>query len=134
MTGTAELNSPMSPELSSGQRAQLRERLVDDRASTSLLIDQLAGDLDNFQGSRRDSPADDEHDPEGPTLAFEHSQSAAILGQTRVHLAQIDDAILRLDAGTYGVCVTCGSAIPVARLDARPYSTQCVTCAGKVRR
>ena len=130
MTGTTELNSP----LSSGHRAELRERLVDDRASTQALIDQLAGDLDTFQGSRRDSPADDEHDPEGPTLAFEHSQSSAILGQTRVHLAQIDDAIVRLDAGSFGVCVTCGKDIPAARLDARPYSTQCVTCAGRVRR
>jgi DnaK suppressor protein len=130
MTGTTELNSP----LSSGHRAELRERLIDDRASTRALIDQLAGDLDTFQGSRRDSPADDEHDPEGPTLAFEHSQSSAILGQTRVHLAQIDDAIVRLDAGSFGVCVTCGKDIPAARLDARPYSTQCVTCAGRVRR
>jgi DnaK suppressor protein len=134
MTGTAELNSPLSPGLSSEHRAQLRERLVDDRESTSALIDQLAGDLDTFQGARRDSAADDEHDPEGPTLAFEHSQSSAILGQTRVHLAQIDDAIVRLDAGSFGVCVTCGKEIPAARLDARPYSTQCVVCAGKARR
>ena len=130
MTGTTELNSP----LSSGHRAELRERLVDDRASTQALIDQLAGDLDTFQGSRRDSPADDEHDPEGPTLAFEHSQSSAILGQTRVHLAQIDDAIVRIDGGSFGVCVSCGNDIPAARLDARPYSTQCVACAGRTRR
>jgi len=130
MTGTTELNSP----LSSGHRAELRGRLVDDRASTQALIEQLAGDLDTFQGSRRDSPADDEHDPEGPTLAFEHSQSSAILGQTRVHLAQIDDAIVRIDGGSFGVCVSCGNDIPAARLDARPYSTQCVACAGRVRR
>jgi len=130
MTGTTELNSP----LSSGHRAELRERLVDDRASTLALIEQLAGDLDTFQGSRRDSPADDEHDPEGPTLAFEHSQSSAILGQTRVHLAQIDDAIVRIDGGSFGVCVSCGNDIPAPRLDARPYSTQCVACAGRVRR
>jgi len=130
MTGTTALNSP----LSSGHRAELRERLLDDRASTRALIEQLAGDLDTFQGSRRDSPADDEHDPEGPTLAFEHSQSSAILGQTRVHLAQIDDAIVRIDGGSFGVCVTCGNDIPAARLDARPYSTQCVACASRVRR
>ena len=134
MTGTTELNSPMPSGLSIDHRAELRERLVVDRAATSALVDQLAGDLDTFQGSRRDSAADDEHDPEGPTLAFEHSQSAAILGQTREHLAQIDDALLRLDAGSFGVCVGCGNEIPAARLDARPYSTQCVACASKVRR
>jgi len=139
MTSTAELNSaaasgPVPGPLSAERRAELREHLVDDRASTRALIEQLAGDLENFQGSRRDSAADDEHDPEGPTLAFEHSQSAAILGQTREHLAQIDDAIVRIDAGAYGICATCGNEIPAARLDVRPYSTQCVSCAGRARR
>lgn len=130
MTGTLESPSMLSAE----DRAQLRERLVDDRASTSDLVARLAADLTSFQGSRADSPADDEHDPEGPTLAFEHSQSSAILAQTRLHLAQIDDAIIRLDAGHYGVCATCGNDIPLGRLDARPYTTQCVTCAAKATR
>jgi DnaK suppressor protein len=126
MTFTAE-------PLSTTRLAELRARLVDDHESTEQLVDRLVTDLKAFTISRADSVADDEHDPEGPTLAFERSQAAAILGQTREHLAQIDSAIVRLDSGTYGLCQTCGSEIPAGRLDARPYSTQCVACASKVR-
>jgi len=129
MTRTAEGTSALTEP----QRAQLRERLSDDRLATGLLVTRLASDIDSFQGSRKDTSVDDEHDPEGPTLAFEQSQSAAILEQSRRHLAQIDDALVRIDSGAYGVCVTCGNGIPFARLEARPYSTQCVVCAAKAR-
>jgi DnaK suppressor protein len=120
-------------ELSEPQQAQLRARLVEDHTATEQLVARLVADLSAFTASRADSAADDEHDPEGPTLAFERSQAAAILGQTREHLAQIDSALVRIDAGAYGRCVTCGNNIPIARLDARPYSTECVICAGKKR-
>jgi len=129
MTGIAEDTAT----LTSRQRTKLRGRLLDDHRSTESLISRLASDLDSFQNSSKDAPVDDEHDPEGPTLAFERSQSSAILGQTRIHLAQIESALERLDGGTYGTCVTCRKPIPVARLEVRPYSTQCVACASKVR-
>jgi DnaK suppressor protein len=126
MTFTAE-------PLSTTRLAELRARLVDDHESTEQLVDRLVTDLKAFTISRADSVADDEHDPEGPTLAFERSQAAAILGQTREHLSQIESALVRIDGGTYGLCATCGSEIPAGRLDVRPYSTQCVSCASKVR-
>jgi DnaK suppressor protein len=130
MTGTAEDTAALSAR----ERTRLRGRLTDDREATALLIARLVADIDSFQISAKDSVADDEHDPEGPTLAFERSQASAILEQTRTHFAQIESALVRLDEGSFGVCTTCGRAIPVARLDARPYSTQCVVCAGRVRR
>ena len=120
--------------LSPRHRDELRRALGDERRHTLESAGQLDRDVRTVQVSRHDTPTDDEHDPEGPTLAFEHSQSSAILGQTRVHLAQIDDAIVRIDGGSFEVCVTCGNDIPAARLDARPYSTQCVACASRVRR
>lgn len=43
-------------------------------------------------------------------------------------LAQIERAIKRLKSGTYGICEGCASKIPVARLNALPYSTLCITC------
>jgi DnaK suppressor protein len=130
MTGIAEETAALSTR----QRSKLRSRLTEDREATAVLVARLVSDIASFQTSAKDSAADDEHDPEGPTLAFERSQANAILGQTRDHLAQIDSALQRIEAGSYGVCATCNRPIPLARLDARPYSTQCVTCAGKVRR
>ena len=64
--------------------------------------------------------ADDEHDPEGATLAFERQHVAALLTQVREQLAQVDAAIGRLDDGSYGRSVLSGDPIPDARLDADP--------------
>jgi RNA polymerase-binding transcription factor DksA len=49
--------------------------------------------------------------------------------QSRHHLEQIELAIARIDSETYGTCARCGDAIPFARLEARPYTAHCVSCA-----
>ena len=79
----------------------------------------------------RDSNADDEHDGEGATIAFERSQVDSLIRQVEGHLAQIDEALERVAAGTYGVCVSCGQPIPAGRLEARPSARTCVACAAK---
>ncbi len=43
-------------------------------------------------------------------------------------LSQIERALMRMKQGTYGLCEVCQSKIPVARLNALPYSTTCVDC------
>ncbi len=43
-------------------------------------------------------------------------------------IEEIDAALARIEAGTYGVCVTCGAAIPEERLELRPFAGRCVTC------
>jgi RNA polymerase-binding transcription factor DksA len=45
-------------------------------------------------------------------------------------IGEIDAALARIDAGTYGACVHCGAAIPVERLQMRPFAAACVACAG----
>ena len=93
---------------------------------------RLAGLSDDFDGvvaASLDSNADDEHDPEGATIAFERSQVTALVRQVRGHLAEIDAALERLAAGAYGICERCGAPIPAARLEARPAARTCVACA-----
>jgi DnaK suppressor protein len=46
----------------------------------------------------------------------------------RVTIAEIDAALARIDAGTYGNCVQCGAAIPEERLELRPFAGRCVAC------
>src|SRR4051794_11936868 len=46
----------------------------------------------------------------------------------QVTIAEIDAALARIDAGTYGSCVTCGAAIPEERLELRPFAGRCVAC------
>ena len=77
----------------------------------------------------RDTNADDEHDPEGATIAFERSQVDALVRQARHHLAEIEVAERRVADGTYGTCETCGAPIGAARLEARPTARVCIACA-----
>ena len=60
--------------------------------------------------------ADDEHDPEGSTIAYERTQIGALIEQAEQHLAEIDAALQRIADGTYGRCEVCGRPIPVERL------------------
>src|SRR6478609_8776718 len=77
---------------------------------------------------------DDEHDPEGATLAFERQHAAALLEAAREQVAALDDALRRLAEGRYGVCDRCGQPIGAERLAARPAAVTCVRCAGDGRR
>jgi DnaK suppressor protein len=107
-----------------------RERLEDERRRTAQRLAQLDADHDGFVRASEGSNADDEHDPEGATIAFERSQVATLARQAREHLQAVDAAIARLDAGEYGACERCGATIPAARLEVRPTATTCVTCPG----
>jgi DnaK suppressor protein len=49
-------------------------------------------------------------------------------------LAAIDEALARIDAGTYGICVNCGAQIAPERLEAMPWATLCIDCKRKEER
>jgi DnaK suppressor protein len=76
-----------------------------------------------------DVATDDEHDPEGTTIAFERAQVTALLERARRRVADLDDALLRLEAGDYGLCESCGGGIAPERLEARPSARTCMACA-----
>ena len=109
-----------------------REPLAVLRAEREQLADQLATlqrEFDRVVEASASSNADDEHDPEGSTIAFERAQLAAVLEQTRERLADIDRAVEQVASGDYGRCTRCGEPIDPERLVARPTATLCITCA-----
>jgi RNA polymerase-binding transcription factor DksA len=105
-----------------------RTRLERERQKTLDRLANLTDDFDAIVAASRDSNADDEHDPEGSTIAFERSQLGALADQARRHLTEIDTAIARLAAGTYSTCERCGRPISAERLEARPTARTCATC------
>lgn len=107
-----------------------RALLEADRGRTLARLTALRGDYRGFVEASKDSNADDEHDPEGATIAFERSQVGALVRQAQDHLEQVDAALARLDDGTYGLCAVCGCPIPAERLEVRPSAATCVACAG----
>lgn len=102
---------------------------MEDREQTLSRLSQLNVDFDELVAATVSSNDDDEHDPEGSTLAFERSQIDALVQQARRHLEEVDAAAARVADGTYGVCQTCGQPIPADRLEARPVARTCIACA-----
>ena len=108
---------------------EARARLEDERARTTERLERLRGDFLGVVDASRDSNADDEHDPEGATIAFERSQVEALVRQAEVHLEEVAAALERVADGSYGICAVCGKPIDPARLEARPVARTCVGCA-----
>ena len=105
-------------------------RLEAERAAAAGRLAGLRRDFRSVVESASQSNADDEHDPEGATIAFERQHLAALISHARERIAQIDAALARLDSGGYGRCERCGQAIAPERLAARPAAATCVSCAG----
>jgi DnaK suppressor protein len=110
-----------------------RDLLIADRAATEARIVSLERDWTGIVESSAMTGTDDEHDPEGATIAFERAQIETLIEQARAHLEEIDDALERVRTGDYGICEGCGQPIAAGRLEARPFSTTCITCASRRR-
>ncbi|MDQ0664123.1 DnaK suppressor protein [Arthrobacter ulcerisalmonis] len=105
---------------------RFRALLEEERARRAALLPALRADIDAANSARQDSNVDDEHDPEGATIAFELSQASALLQQSSAGLDQIEAALARLAGGTYGSCAVCGEPIAEGRLEARPWTPFCI--------
>jgi len=105
---------------------RFRLLLQEERRRKLALLPALRRDITAVNAARRDSNVDDEHDPEGATIAFELSQASALLDQSREGLAQVEAALARIDAGTYGICAVCRDEIAEGRLEARPWTPYCI--------
>lgn len=66
---------------------------------------------------------------DGTTEAVARLSDVSVVDSLNASIEQVEHALERLDAGTYGTCEACGRQIPAARLEARPESTNCVDCA-----
>jgi DnaK suppressor protein len=109
--------------------ASAREMLLAERGRVRERIGALEREFAGIAEAASGGGTDDEHDPEGATLAFERQHTAALLGQAREQLAAVDAALGRLADGSYGVCERCGQPIGEDRLAARPAARTCVRCA-----
>jgi RNA polymerase-binding protein DksA len=107
-------------ELLRAERVRARQRIA--------AAEREFADLAEAAGA---AGTDDEHDPEGATLAFERQHAAALLDAARERLTAIDAALQQLETGRYGICERCGQPIGEERLAARPAAVTCIRCAAK---
>jgi len=99
-----------------------------EKRATIARIESLTGEVEDIDAGHAGANSDDEHDPEGSTIAFERARISTLLDQDSAYLEEIERAQERLGDGTYGTCERCGTAIPPERLAARPVARMCVEC------
>jgi RNA polymerase-binding transcription factor DksA len=119
------------PKMMHGGGDLVRERLEEEGRRARERVVALEREFAGLAEAASAAGTDDEHDPEGATLAFERQHAAALLEAAREQVAAVDAALARLADGGYGVCDRCGQAIGTERLAARPAATTCIRCAGR---
>jgi RNA polymerase-binding transcription factor DksA len=104
---------------------EMKERLITERAKYLHSAEEYRAEADALIEGRE--PGDvqfDEESGEGDTLAVERERDLALSAQARAAVEQIDAALDRIEAGTYGVCVASGLSIPQERLRAIPWAAE----------
>jgi RNA polymerase-binding transcription factor DksA len=108
---------------------ELPDALERDLAEVVAQIADLTAERDSIIAAAIDANLDDEHDPDGSTVAFERARVAALLAAATARRAELEQAARRVADGTYGVCERCGRPIGAERAAALPATTTCITCA-----
>ncbi|HEX4224552.1 MAG TPA: TraR/DksA C4-type zinc finger protein [Pseudonocardiaceae bacterium] len=116
------------------RESRAESAIADARASTTKRIESLTRQWTGIVEASALSVSDDEHDPEGVTVAFERAQVQSLLDQARTELVDLDRATSRVADGTYWTCTRCAGPIAEERLAALPAASTCITCANAVRR
>ena len=97
------------------ERTQLLQRIAEQRGGLVSRADMAADHFDNSFQSRAQ-------------IRTERQTEFAINEHETAELGDIDAALERMDAGTYGQCTDCGVTIPPARLNAYPTAKRCLDC------
>jgi RNA polymerase-binding protein DksA len=103
-----------------------RAALEDDIMRLREELNMGAADMADLLADSGDGAGDDQADAGSKTL--EREQEMSVNANARDLLEQSTHALRRLEAGTYGICESCGSVIPAARLRAFPRATLCIAC------
>ena len=111
--------------------AALHDSLCAARDRADLQRQALQRDLDQIIESSELAPPDDEHDPEGATIAYERAQLTALLRQAHEDLDGLELSLQRLADGVAATCERCGGSIGLERLMALLGVRTCIACASR---
>ena len=109
--------------------AEQKQLLLEERDSYEQQAAALKAEADQLAAEME--PGDvqfDEESGEGDSIGMERERDLQLAGQARAAIEEIDRALAKIAAGTYGICERCNQPIPKARLKALPYAALCVAC------
>lgn len=124
-------------------RAFRKDELAFFRAQLQKQLDLIQGNLDALAGDNLkrspieasgDISAHSTHMADQGTDNFDRELALNLASSRQESLYDIEDAIRRVDEGTYGACESCGGAIELPRLKALPFAKKCMTCQNAAER
>ena len=114
--------------MESAMMTELRSALEAER-------DRLTAEIEEYERAGQETLSDvsgennyRDHMADQGSATFARELDMTLEGQARDSLAQIERALARMEAGTYGTCARCAAAIPEGRLEAMPEADLCVGC------
>jgi RNA polymerase-binding protein DksA len=116
-------------------RDELHQQLLARRERLRREIDAISGEgvrSDVFQADETDSV--DQHPADDASELFEREKNLTVRQTLEASLQAVNDALQKVDEGTYGICDNCGEPIPEKRLRALPEATLCINCQAKLER
>jgi len=106
--------------------SELYERLKQEQVSLNNELRRLKAEEKSADEQREGSPFGKRE--EGATEAFEWEKRLALETRLTNTLAEVEQALKKYEAGTYGICDLCGRPIEPARLEALPQANLCLEC------
>jgi RNA polymerase-binding protein DksA len=115
---------------------RFRTLLEEERGRVQHAIAHLQGDHPGSLDEETEelASASDNHMGDVASTTVDREIDYSLGGHSEQVLGEIDAALRRLDAGTYGTCTNCGREIAPERLDARPWASLCIDCARNAER
>jgi RNA polymerase-binding protein DksA len=105
-----------------------KQRLLDERARVQEALDYLhAENAGSMEDEREEIPSDN-HPADVATSTVNREIDYTLEENEERVLASIDTALKRIEEGSFGACRTCAEPISIERLEALPYTTQCIDC------
>ena len=120
----------MTRKLSANTVNKFKKKLEEERDNLITLLERHQVEREKVrlsEGSAERSP--DPSEADGGSMAFELEKQLTLDENTKYLLNQIEHALFLIKKKKYGICENCGNAIPLARLEALPYSSNCKDCA-----
>lgn len=122
----------MARQLAKSTIERYRKRLEEERERLVELIEEARLELE--EARQTESSAERSPDPgnaEAGSMKFEYEKELSMQQNSIDLLRKVEHALDLIERGAYGVCESCGTDIPTARLDALPHANYCVNCASR---
>ncbi len=122
----------MARSLAKSTLKKFQDQLLEEQERLTELIAERERELEEAKATETASERNPDPDSaDAASMKFEYMKELSLERNSIDLLRKVEHALVRVEAGTYGICEVCGEPIPVARIEVLPYATTCVTCARK---